>query len=64
VALPGRIDRRFRRPTYDGDELLVDLADGRLTVSDSSGEVRCVGSAGRSADRPDLTGYRQPAEPV
>jgi hypothetical protein len=27
------------------------------------GEVRRVGSAGRSADRPDLTGYRQPAEP-
>ena len=60
----GRIDLRFRRPTYDGDELLVDLADGRLTVSDCSGEVRRVGSAGRSADRPDLTGYRQPAEPV
>ncbi len=60
----GRIDPRFGRPTYDGDELLVDLADGRLTVSDSSSEVRCVGSAGRSADRPDLTGYRQPAELV
>ena len=64
MALLNRIDLRFRRPTYDGDELLVDLADGRLSVSDCSGEVRRVGSAGRSADRPDLTGYRQPAEPV
>jgi hypothetical protein len=63
----GRIDLRFRRPTYDGDELLVDLADGRLTVSDPSGEVRCVGSAGCGADQPDLSGYRQvaaPPEPV
>jgi hypothetical protein len=41
-----RIDLRFRRPTYDGDELLVDLADGRLTVRDCSGGVRRVGSAG------------------
>ncbi|MGY1834384.1 hypothetical protein ACI79P_04660 [Blastococcus sp. SYSU DS0510] len=53
----GRIDLRFRRPTYDGDELLVDPADGRLTVSGPSGEVRCVGSAGLGADRPDLAGY-------
>ncbi|MCF6508337.1 hypothetical protein E9549_13110 [Blastococcus sp. MG754426] len=63
----GRIDLRFRRPTYDGDELLVDPAEGRLTVSHPSGEVRCVGSAGLGADRPDLTGFRQvaaPPEPV
>ncbi|MGY1988037.1 hypothetical protein ACI792_17605 [Blastococcus sp. SYSU DS0669] len=53
----GRIDLRFRRPTYDGDELLVDPADGRLTVSGPSGEVRCVGSAGLGADRLDLAGY-------
>ncbi|RFU21165.1 hotdog family protein [Geodermatophilus marinus] len=54
----GRIDLRFRRPTYDGDELLVELEDGGLTVSAPSGEVRCVGSADPEADRPDLSGYR------
>ncbi|MCZ2859974.1 hypothetical protein [Blastococcus sp. VKM Ac-2987] len=59
----GRIDLRFRRPTYDGDELLVEAADGRLTVSDPVGELRCVGLAGLGADRPDLTGYRQVAAP-
>ncbi|MCF6746171.1 hypothetical protein E9529_18215 [Blastococcus sp. KM273128] len=53
----GRVDLRFRRPTYDGDELLVEPADGALTVSAPSGEVRCVGSAGLSADHPDLSGY-------
>ena len=55
---------KHRFVAHVGDELLVDLADSRLSVSDCSGEVRRVSSAGRSADRLDLTGYRQPAEPV
>ncbi|SDG09818.1 hypothetical protein SAMN05660662_0324 [Blastococcus aurantiacus] len=52
----GRVDVRFRRPVYDGEELLVDVDDDRLTVTGPDGEVRCLGSAGRTADRPDLTG--------
>jgi hypothetical protein len=57
----GRVDVRFRRPVYDGEELLVELDDGRLTATGSDGEVRCVGSAGRTADRPDLTGFAEVA---
>jgi len=61
----GRIDLRFRRPAYDGEELLVELQAGRLTVSDPSGEVRCVGSAACTADRPDPAGYQPvPAPPA
>jgi acyl dehydratase len=52
----GRVEVRFRRPVYDGEELLVELDDGRLTATGADGEVRCVGSAGRTADRPDLSG--------
>ncbi|MGY2129763.1 hypothetical protein [Blastococcus sp. SYSU DS0617] len=55
----GRVGVRFRRPVYDGEELLVELADGRLTATGADGEVRCVGSAGRTADRPDLTGFAE-----
>jgi len=63
----GRVDVRFRRPVYDGEELLVEVDDGRLTATGPEGEVRCVGSAGRRADSPDLTGLLEvtaPAEPV
>ena len=53
----GRVDVRFRRPVYDGEELLVEVADGgALTATGPDGEVRCLGSAARTADRPDLTG--------
>lgn len=52
----GRIDLRFRRPTYDGDELTVERDGDRLAVVAAAGEVRCVGSAGRTAPPPDLTG--------
>jgi hypothetical protein len=48
----GRIDLRFRRPVYDGEELLVELRDGALTVTGPDGEVRCTGSAGLDADPP------------
>ncbi len=53
----GRIDVRFRRPAYDGEELLVDLDGDRLTVTGPDGEVRSLGSAGRRAERPDLDGF-------
>ena len=49
----GRIDLRFRRPVYDGEELLVDERAGRLTVTGPDGEVRFLGSAARQAKRPD-----------
>ena len=53
----GRVDVRFRRPVYDGEELLVEVADGgALTATGPDGEVRCLGSAARTAERPDLTG--------
>ena len=53
----GRVDVRFRRPVYDGEELLVEVADGgALTATGADGVVRCLGSAARTADRPDLTG--------
>ena len=53
----GRVDVRFRRPVYDGEELLVEVADGgALTATGPDGEVRCLGSAARTADRPDLIG--------
>lgn len=55
----GRVDVRFRRPVYDGEELLVEVAEGRLTATGPDGEVRCVGSAGRVAERPDLTGFAE-----
>ena len=42
----GRIDLRFRRPVYDGEELLVELTGSALTVTGPDGEVRSVGSAG------------------
>ncbi len=63
----GRIDVRFRRPVYDGEELLVEVRDGDLTATGPDGEVRCVGTATRTGDRPDLTGLvDEPgwAEPV
>ncbi|RBY81434.1 hypothetical protein DQ239_02280 [Blastococcus sp. TF02-09] len=52
----GRVDVRFRRPVYDGEELLVEVADGALTVTGPDGEVRCLGSTAPTAERPDLTG--------
>lgn len=55
----GRIDVRFRRPVYDGEELLVEVRDGRLTVTGRDGEVRCVGSAARTAERPGLTAFAE-----
>ncbi|MDT0277104.1 hypothetical protein [Blastococcus goldschmidtiae] len=63
----GRVDVRFRRPVYDGEELLVEVDDGRLTATGADGEVRCVGSAGRTGERPDLTGFAEvpaAAQPV
>ena len=62
----GRIDVRFRRPVYDGEELLVEVQDDRLTVTGPDDEVRCLGSVGRTAGRPDLTGFAEvaPAAPV
>ncbi len=62
----GRIDLRFRRPVYDGEQLLVGLRAGSLTVTGPDGEVRCVGSAGFDARPPDLAGSVEaplPTEP-
>lgn len=42
----GRIDLRFRRPVYDGEQLLVELAGDALTLTGPDDEPRCVGSAG------------------
>jgi hypothetical protein len=59
----GRVDLRFRRPVYDGEELLVDLADDdELSATGSDGERRCVGSAARTGERPDLGGFAEVPE--
>lgn len=55
----GAVDVRFRRPVYDGEEVLVELSDGQLTVTGSDGEVRAVGSATRTAERPNLSGFAE-----
>ena len=55
----GRIDLRFRRPAYDGEELTVALDGDRLTVTGPDGEVRCVGSAAPTSSRPALTGLAE-----
>lgn len=55
----GRIDLRFRRPVYDGQELAVALDGDRLTVTGDDGEPRCVGSAAPTSPRPDLTGLAE-----
>lgn len=50
----GRIDLRFRRPVYDGEQLLIQLRQGRLTVTGPDDEVRCVGSAGLDGEQPGV----------
>lgn len=60
----GRIDLRFRRPVYDGEELLVDLTGGRLTGTGPDGQVRCLGSADRTGDRPSLVGFAEAPAPA
>jgi hypothetical protein len=55
----GRVDLRFRRPVYDGEELLVDVTGGQLTVTGADGEVRCLGTTGRTGDRPDLADFAE-----
>jgi acyl dehydratase len=55
----GRIDLRFRRPVYEGEELLVEVDDGRLTVAGPDGEVRCLGSVDQTADRPALADFAE-----
>jgi acyl dehydratase len=49
----GRLDVRFRRPVYDGEELLVELTDDALAVTGPDGVTRCVGAAGPTAEQPD-----------
>ena len=46
----GQVDLRFRRPVYDGEQLVVALAGSALTVTGPDGEVRSVGSAGPGED--------------
>ncbi|MBJ7454130.1 MAG: hypothetical protein JHC71_18895, partial [Blastococcus sp.] len=42
--------------------MLVEVADGgALTVTGADGEVRCLGSTARTAERPDLTGLDEAA---
>lgn len=63
----GRIDLRFRRPVYDGEQVRVALGADRLTVTGSDGEVRCIGSAAPTSPRPDLAGFAEtplPPSPV
>jgi acyl dehydratase len=55
----GRIDLRFRRPAYDGEQLRVALDGERLTVTGADGDVRCVGSAAPTSSRPDLSGFAE-----
>lgn len=60
----GRIHLRFRRPVYDGEQVDVALADGRLTLTGQDGEVRALGSAGWDDAPPDVSGYVDAPLPV
>ena len=55
----GRIDLRFRRPAYDGEQLQVALDADRVTVTGPDGVVRCVGSAAPTSSRPDLSSFAE-----
>ena len=42
----GRLALRFRRPVYDGEQVVVQLADEALAVTGPDGVVRSAGTAG------------------
>lgn len=42
----GHLALRFRRPVYDGEQIAVELDDGRVTLTGPDHVVRSVGSAG------------------
>ena len=59
----GEVALRFRRPVYDGERLLVELTGQELAVRGPDGQVRCVGSAGPTAQPRDLRRLVQAPQP-
>jgi hypothetical protein len=61
----GRLEARFLKPVYDGEEVTASLADGgTVCLSGPDGEVRATGTADTDpAPPPDPTAFVAPAPP-
>lgn len=61
----GRLEARFLKPIYDGEEVTASLVDGgTVCLSGPDGEVRATGTAGTDpAPPPDAARFPAPAPP-
>jgi acyl dehydratase len=61
----GRLEARFLKPVYDGEEVTATLLDGgEVCLCGADGDVRATGAAGRDpAPPPDPSAYAAPVPP-